>query len=380
MFSRRLKVGVFNEGFLTRPSPQSNRVENLSRALSEFCKISVVQSSTCAQFSTSSRCYRLFCGVFSILHLQRQFLCIVNIFYFWLKNCDLVYVYGSRFSKVMPIVLFCRLLNFKVMTDITELPDYLKFEPFYSRLAYMDLLFGYYFIPVMTNTQIAISTRILRDMPSHKTILIPSVENEINKSVESRVTHNDGVLRFLYIGKGMYRDMLRYTLDLFLHLSSHKTNLEFHFVGDYSKSRDFQKFFSSLNDYSNHTSNNFIFHGRVHDEKLAELFKTVDFGILLRQDRDIEAACFPTRLAEFSKYNIPVVTTPVGDVTKYFVHNDSTIFISGYDLSQDARVLTELLDDPFLTYRLSSGVSRVFQKHLKATLYAGKLVRYWDAV
>ena len=75
-------------------------------------------------------------------------------------------------------------------------------------------------------------------------------------------------------------------------------------------------------------ANVFVVHEWMEYTELIDLYRTIDFLILIRFDNQITQANFPSKIPESMSFGIIPVCTRVGDYTKYYLKDnfDSIIF------------------------------------------------------
>ena len=70
-----------------------------------------------------------------------------------------------------------------------------------------------------------------------------------------------------------------------------------------------------------------VFHGRVPDEQVARMTASASFGILLREQANWSACCFPSKVPEFLAHRVPIMCNLTSDLGKYLADGFDSVVV-----------------------------------------------------
>lgn len=261
---------------------------------------------------------RRFASKFIIRRLLDYYL----LFYFnWLYHCiklrketDIIWLYGVNWFYI----LSARLLFKKVVCEYTEKPfmnkkvnNIVKFIT-YKCFKYVD---GFLLIsdPLISLFKNLAPYSLLKKIPT----VAESFEGVPIYTTYKYMLHAGAISErkegFVTQIKAFHKV-----------ISDLKINLKFVVLGDLKISPDFKEITKYI--YENQLENDIIFCGIVDKPVVEKYMLGASVAVLHRYDNEQNRYGFSTKLAEYLIAKIPVITTPVGEVVKYFQDKKNIIF------------------------------------------------------
>ena len=88
-----------------------------------------------------------------------------------------------------------------------------------------------------------------------------------------------------------------------------------------------------------------VFKGYCSSEVVQKAIEEASFSILIRNKTRSNMAGFPTKLAESIVLGTPVITTDVGDVSRYLTDGKECIIVNPEDLDYSINKIAAILSD-----------------------------------
>jgi len=86
-----------------------------------------------------------------------------------------------------------------------------------------------------------------------------------------------------------------------------------------------------------------VFHGRLGSDRLNELIRQVDFGVLMRDDARWSRACFPSKVPEFLASGTPMLCNLSSDLGDYLTDGDNSIIVPEVNVDAFAAAVVRAL-------------------------------------
>lgn len=120
-----------------------------------------------------------------------------------------------------------------------------------------------------------------------------------------------------------------------------------------------------------------IFTGFVSSEEVQKRLADADALVLLRNDRRMDKACFPTRLPEYLRTGRPVILAETGDMTSYFQHGKSAWLVPAGDCpAAVADAILRLQQDPALAERIGRSGQQAAVEHFSYKKHGQRLADF----
>lgn len=162
-----------------------------------------------------------------------------------------------------------------------------------------------------------ISSNIAGDYPDNSMIL-PIMSDPYEYGWHSRVTQG-GVRRFIYPGIKAtdFEDDIPTLLQALEQLSlQEKEMLEIHFTGITR-----EQFIKRYPVHNKFEDLNVMFHGWLKYSELIELYKEMDYMLLVRKINETTKANFPSKIPELMSFGVIPICTRVGDYTQHYLQD-----------------------------------------------------------
>lgn len=244
-----------------------------------------------------------------------------------LKANDVVITSTSNNFLNRAITRWCKNKEIKTIACVLEWHEskFFKYKSFDFR--YWQYLDYFYKANLKFDAIIPISKKINNFYESKglNTFLMPPLTNTKDISYTKKRNLKK---KFIFPANGKMKDDLNTMLKAIKYYK-YDNNLEFHFCG--VKKIEIEKIIGEnfLEEYNNLI----VVHDWLDYNDLLELYKTMDFLLLIRRTSKQTLSNFPSKVPEVMTYGVIPVVSNVGDYTNYYLQdNYDSIFIEKNDI------------------------------------------------
>ena len=174
-----------------------------------------------------------------------------------------------------------------------------------------------------------------------KTFILPFTFSS-EKNQETIVKKNHDKINYIYAGNPGKKDLLFDMLSGFALLNNDDIlKIQIHIVG---VEKEWLKKYKGWKTIVNKLENSLVFYGKRNLEFIKELYKKMDFSILLRDPNALSSkGGFPTKICEAMFYQ----TTPICNLSsdlKNYLHPSNSIIVNGYDAQSFQRAIKKTIN------------------------------------
>lgn len=255
---------------------------------------------------------------------------------------DQIILYTTNYFYIKKIVKYAEKKNMKVTTCITE-----WFQPFQYKGGILNPV--YWLDELGFQRGIPMSKRVLpisRYLEQHfkkkgcVTLCLPILANPPEKLIEKQ---SDDFVQFIYSGNAINKDAVDLIIHTFASLSDKELlRVKLHITGmksstvDYLKrkcGKDFARILPIL-----------VVHPWLEYDELIELYKRIDYLILLRRRNKVTISNFPSKVPEMMGYGIIPIVSKVGDYTEeYLTDGKDCIQVEKYTIEDSLCAIRKAL-------------------------------------
>lgn len=232
------------------------------------------------------------------------------------KNLDihLFIFYHSLFAffHTAFVIFYLKVRRIKILFDVVEFDRSLNKNLLLRLLRNIDFYFSEKIFPALSNGIIVISKRMVTYFKSNKTFLLPPLND-----IKPFNSNKSGKLKILFAGTlgevNNNRNLSKDRIDLIIRLVENYNQILLHIYGF-----DEKNFLEEFSDFT--IPKNVRFLGIHPHKQILSVIKKYDFTIIYRMNTDKNNFGFPTKFSEAYSAHLPIITTPISDVTDYIIN------------------------------------------------------------
>lgn len=306
--------------FQKKQAAGANRVINNCKAIKENNKINVqiIGYGNISKLETDNF------NIFNIKKGKNQLFKFMNYLFRGLQfikllqklteSPNIVVYYGTSTRILLPLLLYCKIKNIKLVVDVVEWYDY-SHLPLgkYGPIA-LDVHFAMTKLILKCDGIIAISTFLYNYYSNKgiKSIRIPMlIERNANKLfAPSNINKFDfDHINLIYAGTAGKKDLIANIIKAVEFINKKGIKVNFHIIG--MSFKDLSKI------YGGKTSSNIKMYGKLPHNTVLAYLKQADYSILLRHKKRYAQAGFPSKFVESMNNGLPVIANITSDLSLY---------------------------------------------------------------
>ena len=102
----------------------------------------------------------------------------------------------------------------------------------------------------------------------------------------------------------------------------------------------------------NNLSNNIHFLGNIAEDELLSLQRHTSMVIINKHNNEQNLYNFPTKLAEYLIFGIPVITTGIGEIGNFLFNDDNAIFFNENNVDSLSKKIIQIIQNPIIGNRI----------------------------
>ncbi len=291
----------------------------------------------------------------------REFLFLTNIKR--RKGIDAVIIYSSNFVYTVFYAILLRFFNIPVYLIYFELRSALGTDRnLLNKLNnFLFDRFSFSFVNGVFTISNLLVNQIQRYSPITPHFIIPPIVDFKLFSVEHRYVKGN---YFLYCGSLAYYDVISFIVKSFFILNNSLFELKLVIGGSKDKLKELNKLVA---DYK--LQSKVQIYSNIPDDELKDLYLSAKALLIPLRNTQQDIARFPHKIAEYCAARCTIVTTKVGDITRYF--NDKSALISEkYDEQLFAEKLKFVIDNPDVCEKMADRSYEVGNKWFNYKSYS----------
>ncbi len=345
------KIFICLDGSFPRGDPGANRIYYLAKAIQCY-KINVIVISSCKNESQKEGWYNNVQFLNWIMYknnifkyIQKKilsgFLTINILKKISIKSEDTVIIYGSNSLFTRVICNFCKKMKIKTVLDIVEWHQVFEYNWGYLNFRFLSACDNFYNVSKKVNKVIAISSIIAKYFEKKKinVKIIPPL-TDVNECKFVKRNNNKEYIDIIYPGNPFGKDNIKQMIQCLLNLpENYRNKIKFHMTGISRKQleqylRKDRYLLKKIND-------NILFHGWLEYSDLCNLFQTIDYFYIYRNNNKLTEANFPSKLPELLGYGIIPICNCIGDYTTFLQDGVNALF---FDENNKNEILIKAID------------------------------------
>jgi glycosyltransferase involved in cell wall biosynthesis len=295
------------------------------------------------------------------------------------NHANLLLFYGYPSVRNFHLLLFSKLLGYKIIIDIVEdITEIKTYKNFKNKIKVKSSVYLLNKIWNYADGIITISTLLNEKLAKifemrHVPIFLFPVTVDFNNfsSTGSTRTPSEKV-KIFYGGSFGEKDGLPFLLKALSGTWKQFKNIELNLTGLGDRS-DMEKFFDLVSELN--IGEIVKYHGFLERERYYRILNSCDIFCMTRINSKYANAGFPFKLGEFLATGKPVISTKVGDVTNY-LNDKEAILISPESEQEIENALKRILKDPRKYQIIGKNGLYVAQKYFDYKKYASPFLDY----
>jgi len=181
--------------------------------------------------------------------------------------------------------------------------------------------------------------------------------------------------RITYIGSlNNQKDGILYLLKAFSIFLKQFKGYELLICGYVSSNKEKNIFYDTLNKLK--IKDSVVYYEKVKSDRIPILLKSSSILVLPRPDSIQAKNGFPTKLGEYLASGVPVVVTPVGEITSYLIDGVSAFIAVSQDANNLASKLKEIISDYQRAVEIGFIGRKVAEKHFNNIIQTQKIINF----
>ncbi|MGR5241597.1 glycosyltransferase [Photobacterium damselae] len=274
-----------------------------------------------------------------------------------LDSFDAVILYNPPFIFSIIMLIICKIKSISIVLESTEWYESTSFPGGkYGPLSFENWLRMRVSYPLFSN--VIVMSDFMREYFHKKNIIKIPPFSHYHGKIKKDDTDND-IITFIYAGSPGKKDRLDIIVKDLLNLEKGvRDKIKLLFVGF-----SLEQFVNLYPDFKNNQKQvmeNVEFTGRVKMAEVKKYYQMSDYSIFFRENKRYALAGFPSKFVESLSYLTPVITNPVGDISKiiydYGYSYDNLLFLNivkGVDNNHikniHNNIVKSFLDDGFFS-------------------------------
>ena len=250
---------------------------------------------------------------------------------------DTVLVYSGDLDVNRQILKYKRKIGFKTVNIVVEWATSSYFESKQRKKRYNTYL--EHFLP-QHDLILPISSYIENYLIGNKckSMLLPIMADALEYPAGKKTFNK---IKYIFPGNGLMKDAIEVVLKSFSQLTfQEKERVELHLCG--ITEEKIKKLLSP--DEYNSLKDMLIVHKWMHYEELIELYQSMHFLILAREENQMTLANFPSKVPEVMCYGVIPIASRVGDYTKYYLEdNVNSLIFDGCNIDLCLEIIRKAL-------------------------------------
>lgn len=284
------------------------------------------------------------------------------------KKIDWINIYTQYFGIFLLYYFFSKLFGIKTILHYVEFRSKFINRSFLLRIN--DFLFDKYailwcdkIIPISST----LNNHILKLKPNAHTLVIPPIcDFNYFASISPEVSNEK---YFIFCSSVSYDEVILFVIKSFLKTKL-KDDITLHLVIN-GKIENV-----TINQLLSENQNKIFLFSNLSYENLIAKYKGSIAELIPLRNTVQDIARFPQKICEFLASNRPIITTPYGDISNYFIDNYNAVIANKYDIDCFSSRLEWALTHPFELELISKNSYDTGLEHFNISSYSSKINEY----
>ena len=306
----------------------------------------------------------------------------------FIKNCrkrnqkNIIYNYDSPDIKNILFILFARLLGYKIIIDVVE--DYrffLKFTSILQKIRVHSSFFLLKRMPMYVDAVITISSHLEQRMNAICKGKIPIFLIPITVNFKYFKNNNPNIIsgndiKIFYGGSFGQKDGLEYLIQAFDKVAEQNSSVKLILTGRKHDDYDFANIMKYVNNANN--KDRIDYRGFISTEEYYILLNECDIFCMTRNNTVFANAGFPFKLGEFLATGKSVISTNVGDVSKYLINGFNSVLIEPESIDEIVKALTYVIRNPEVMEKMGKQARQTAYENFNSDLLSHKVYEIFN--
>lgn len=245
----------------------------------------------------------------------------------------LIQLYSNHFFDVVWYSIIARLINVKLVLHYVEMRSSWNNKNIYHIInSYLFDRFSSYFISGVISISSVIKESVLKNTKNIECIVIPSISNP--SMFDTAELINTSYEYLFYVGSiGHIASIIKITDAYNQSNLINKLALVLVVNGPAKKIEEFRLKFEN---------NRIRILTDLSFEVLFGYMKSAKFALIPLNSNEQDAARFPNKISEYAACGLPIITTEVGDISRYFSKNINVIYTRDFSVESLKKTFNDL--------------------------------------
>lgn len=297
---------------------------------------------------------------------------IYNILFNTSKS-DAIIVIGPSFDYRNILPFIAKIAGIKSFIEINEFPFVGNDKSFKSR--FRRWFFMHFIIP-MYDGYIVISENLKKYISLYKSdaaiIKVPVITTIVNENENSEIGTSPFSVPYIFHAGSLLeeKDGILGAIEAFA-LAIRKLNKPIIYVitGKPDTSPHYDEIVKLIDKYK--LQEHIVFTGYLSENDIPRYFKNAALAIVNKYDTLQNRYCFATKLTEYIRYGVPVITTNVGESNNYLIDGYNAFITKSSNIMSLSEKIVFALSNPEMSKKIAENAFKLINNGLNAE-YQGK--------
>jgi glycosyltransferase involved in cell wall biosynthesis len=304
-----------------------------------------------------------------------------------IKNYDVIWAIDFSWFPLLIISMISKIHNKKIVIELNELPNSIiasRLQSNFSNSIKRQLLFKIAYPKINGFIVISEALELLannKKSSSAKVIRIPILMDKEKFSNYENKVENRFKNRFV-LHAGTLTEEKDGIIEVFEAIArvikENDPQLKFILSNKITLPKVIGKIDKIIENYG--IKENVIFHNHISKIELDKYLKTCTFAIINKPNTERNSYNFSTKLGEYLSYGIPVITTPVGESSRYLVDRINAHIINSDDINGLIQRIIEILESPETAINLANRGRETAIDNFDYRLYSKDLLNFFSSL
>ena len=296
---------------------------------------------------------------------------------------NILYNYSTPDIKNILFILYAKLIGYKVIIDVTEDNRYkTRYASFLERIRVKSSFYLLKKLSLFADAVLVISTYLEQRISSISKGKIPVILVPISvnfKYFKGPNKWNDKrEIKIFYGGSFGQKDGLEFLIQAFDIVAYNFDNIRLVLTGKEYDDFDFKNIMSFINNANNRSQ--IEYKGFLETEAYYKLLNDCDIFCMTRNNTKFANAGFPFKLGEFLATGKVVISTDVGDISKYLKNGINCILIKPESVDEIVTALNYSINNYSKMESIGNQARRTAEDNFNSDILSQKLYEIFNFI